>query len=574
MTVFTGIIRLENKKLAPDEVENFKHSALRSLNIPRFSNQFITDHFCSFQFDISAFKYQFLTNETGDLTVLAGQPILSDNGPSHIEKDFSLISDNKQNLPSLLKSSRGTFSGLVHEITNSRTTLFTDKVGIRPIFYLIKADCLFYSSNFSVLKDYFYEDLTLSEIGIKEYLTLGYSLQDRTTFKEIKRLQGGEFLSIDKKIEHQKYWEWKERELKAPNKDFYTLLFNKFQESVKLRSFEKERCYSFLSGGMDSRIVTSSLIKQGKKLTSFNFQTSHCQDTEFSKMYAREAGIDLRPKLISKEKFFGWSKLIAESISQLEKKHIGQYVWSGDGGAPLGGVYLTQSIVDKFNISDNDGVREFLRFNNKSLATNFFSGKLKVVDEDELIDSITKSLPTYETEKAKRLFHFLLVNNQARALQYHHETIHLHKVELALPFFDAEFISSLFQLPMSEILYHKAYSDWFELFPLFTRKTPWQTYPGHVECPIKNTDKLSHQWQKKSKTFFDRFKEVKSVLDALKNKRVRTLMNRPRIILGTFMHLLNLRDNSYLVAMSTKLNTIVNQSSSQHGNRSVQHERK
>lgn len=560
MSICLGVIPLNNKSINTEQIKDFKSSALRSLDLVRFTSEVIQNEISIFQYDVKVFDCQFLHQASGDIAVLNGQPLLASNGPTEVEKDLTLLIQNKSSLVNLLTQSRGSFSGVCFDKQRSNAYLFTDKVGIRPIFYLMRSDALFFSSNFAVLKDYFYDDLTVCPDGVKEYLTLGYSFQDRTAFNEIKRLEGGQLLSVSSSVSLSQYWDWSCHEHLNFGDDNYKKLFDIFQQSVELRLFDNKQCYSFLSGGMDSRVVTSSLVAQGKELTSFNFQTSHCQDTEYSKMYAEKAGIKLKSKIVPKNDFFGWSRLIAKFIAEEEQQHIGQYVWSGDGGAPLGGVYLSEEVLYEFEQTEEAGVEKFLNFNNKMLPHNFFAGELQVKQNDELIKSFTKSLKVFEIEKTKSLFHFLLVNNQARALQYHHETIHHHKVELALPFFDAEFISHIFQLPMSEILYHRGYTKWFYLFPEFTRQTPWQTYPDHQECPIKYSDNLAYQWKIKQKNIFARNADLKATWQSINNIYTKKVVNRRLILFKMLLHLLGMKDSSYIVPLSTKLKNLLNPS--------------
>jgi asparagine synthase (glutamine-hydrolysing) len=36
--------------------------------------------------------------------------------------------------------------------------------------------------------------------------------------------------------------------------------------------------------------------------------------------------------------------------------------------------------------------------------------------------------------------------------------------------------------------------DWFERLPAIARHTPWQTYPGHVPCPLQDSNSFDYQW--------------------------------------------------------------------------------
>src|SRR5439155_1266079 len=43
--------------------------------------------------------------------------------------------------------------------------------------------------------------------------------------------------------------------------------------------------------------------------------------------------------------------------------------------------------------------------------------------------------------------------------------------------------------------YHQFYVKWLDLFPAAVTSVPWQSYPGHVPCPLPIPPGLHYQWQ-------------------------------------------------------------------------------
>ena len=76
----------------------------------------------------------------------------------------------------------------------------------------------------------------------------------------------------------------------------------------------------------------------------------------------------------------------------------------------------------------------------------------------------------------------------------HFENIDQHRLEFQLPFFDAQFVSSVLQTPLDWCLRHKFYVRWLSQFPRTVTEVPWQAYPGHEPCPLPVPAQLGYQW--------------------------------------------------------------------------------
>jgi hypothetical protein len=88
-------------------------------------------------------------------------------------------------------------------------------------------------------------------------------------------------------------------------------------------------------------------------------------------------------------------------------------------------------------------------------------------------------------------------NDQRRHLAAHFEDIDLHRMEFHLPFFDGQFLELIMSVPVDACLGHRFYMSWLSGFPDLVRSTPWQTYPGHVPCPLPIPAELRYQWDQR-----------------------------------------------------------------------------
>ena len=205
----------------------------------------------------------------------------------------------------------------------------------------------------SILKELSFVDLTLNDTNTAVYMGLGFCLGNTTPYKYINRVEAGEIITMT--ASHDKvlvipeiYWSYRsdvnfsKTTTDADIKELYDL----FDEAVALRSEPEQEAISFLSGGMDSRVITAMVNKHSINQTTYNYSTEKSQDQIFARDYAKNAALIHNEQALRKFSNSNWSMLIAESIlnSKLAlSKETYKPVWSGDGGSVCFGlVYITK----------------------------------------------------------------------------------------------------------------------------------------------------------------------------------------------------------------------------------------
>jgi hypothetical protein len=94
-------------------------------------------------------------------------------------------------------------------------------------------------------------------------------------------------------------------------------------------------------------------------------------------------------------------------------------------------------------------------------------------------------------------------------------------------------------------------------FPSVMVSTPWQTYPGHVACPLPLPQGLSYQWARKpgKKTWLARGSLArKTALALLGSGAAIDLVDRGTLSLAVVAHGLGLRDTSHLLRAYLAIN--------------------
>lgn len=170
--------------------------------------------------------------------------------------------------------------------------LFTDQVGIKPVYYSLIDGDIISSSNIKLLLDYFGKTVVDKE-GICELLGIGPSRSlGKTIYKNISVVKPGSYIKYDGKV--------------CKEIEYYKLMPKKLSQSfeetkIKFRKMFEESCFnqmnkfsigSLLSGGLDSTIVTYEALKHCDNLNTYSidyednnkdyksnsFETSNDQD--------------------------------------------------------------------------------------------------------------------------------------------------------------------------------------------------------------------------------------------------------------------------------------------------------
>lgn len=562
MTIFAGIIGLNGHKVSDEESDKFKlifKKCCSSEIIFEKKNK----NGLMLSYDIDALHGPSYIDDSQQTSIIAGDPLIR----TSIEQ--SLIDDVEQikfaglaeNLPETLCKAKGAFSGVSWNEKNASTHIFTDKLGIRPVFYYQKGDVFIYSSLMSIFEQLSDLDLSIDYQGMIEHLEFG-CLSDRTVHQYIKRLNCAEILQISNcSVNKSSYWDWNEINLKKDfNQSDVDDLFDSFESAIKLRLANNKNAIAFLSGGLDSRVIASIVKKHTAELYTFNFASQRSQDNEFARLFAAEAKLKHNEKLFSSLAYPNWSKLMSDVVSENDSEFNEpidkNVIWSGDGGSVgVGYVYINEEMQTALkNNNKKSAALNFLKTTKSAFPIGFLKKEYRNSTENMLINSVVDELESNPDDPAKAMYCFLMNNDQKRHLEVHFETICDHKVELHLPFFDSEFLSKIYAIPSQEMLYHALYMKWFEHFPTNAKKTPWQTYPGHVPCPVKSTSELSYQWDQKKNDDLERRKEDFSYYLSIKNHSlISSYFDNKKLLLAMLLHRFGFKSYGYLINYFKKM---------------------
>ncbi|MBS5083429.1 MAG: asparagine synthase (glutamine-hydrolyzing) [Clostridiales bacterium] len=176
-----------------------------------------------------------------------------------------------------IKKLNGIFAIAIWDGNEECLYLFRDRLGVKPFFYTMAGETLVFSSEIKGLFEYPQIKPVLDRDGLCEIFALGPAkTYGKGVFKNVMEVLPGQFIRFAKHTWEQKpYWEL----VSKPHEDSYEETVEKtswlLEDSVKKQMLSDIPISTFLSGGVDSSLVTAicakELKKQGKVLNTFSF---------------------------------------------------------------------------------------------------------------------------------------------------------------------------------------------------------------------------------------------------------------------------------------------------------------
>ena len=176
-----------------------------------------------------------------------------------------------------IKKLNGIFAIALWDSFPGQIYLFRDRLGVKPLFYTIKDHTLVFASEIKGLFAYPGVNPVLDHDGLCEIFALGPAKSyGKGVFKDILEVLPGHCLTYGKNAcTTEAYWKLESR----PHEDSMEQTIEKtawlLEDAVKMQMLSDIPISTFLSGGIDSSLVTAicakELKKQGKILNTFSF---------------------------------------------------------------------------------------------------------------------------------------------------------------------------------------------------------------------------------------------------------------------------------------------------------------
>lgn len=555
MSIFAGIV---HRREESSDHSKEKHVALRRA-LSRASDKLIHAHELPGAFVVTAelpsgSSSCGVIRDPAGITVVAGIPYLGAGLRQDRSKLHAALGSGRAEA---LRAARGVFCAAYISADGRQIRLVSDKLGVRPIYYWNGPEFLVFATALRILEVLDFVPCEMDLLGSSECVAFGFPLADRTPYRDISCIREAEIISIDSgAIAKQTYFRWDQLQ-QIEKVDAPSRAMELFRDALSLRCAGQSNQVSFLSGGMDSRSIVACLRSLGTNVSALNFSPPSSQDESFSRLFAEAANCDFINLQIPYDGRTNWSITMSQALQTNAHLFVGanveRLVWAGDGGSvSVGSVYLNQTMIDLMREGEViTAIETFLKDNRIGIPRKLLGVESREVLRLFPITSVERELQRIRCDDPGRALHlFLMFNDQRRHLFGHFESIDVHGVEFHLPFFDSQFLEFVFSLPIDYRLRHTFYQDFFDLLPDSAQSVPWQTYPGHVPCPVPVQTQLSYQWAERSA---QTTRNVAQAFTLLFQGRVPSPpISNVGLALAAFLHLLNLRDcSSALRALET-----------------------
>lgn len=252
----------------------------------------------------------------------------------------------------------GMFAIVIYDTKENALHFFRDRLGVKPLYYFFeKGNFCFGSELKSLLQCATVKQaLTINKNSVYTFLNAGYIPGPHTVYEQIKKFPSGSYGVLKNgELVIEPFWKPEEK-ITADTITDFALAKNQLNElltdSVRLRMISDVPFGTFLSGGIDSSMVTALAQKIAAKPVrtfSIGFKEAKHNESEFARAVANHLktehheftvtetdALNLVEQMLTAydEPYADSSGIPTMLVSKLARQHV-TMVLSGDGGDEL-----------------------------------------------------------------------------------------------------------------------------------------------------------------------------------------------------------------------------------------------
>ena len=161
----------------------------------------------------------------------------------------------------------GIFAFAIYDEEKRRVVLARDAMGVKPLFYSIKNNTFIFGSEIKSLFKHPYVEPVVDKDGLTELFALGPAVIPGTTvYKDINEVKPGEYLIVDEfGLKKDMYWELKAEEFNENEEEAIEHVRELLTDAIKRQLVGDVPLCTFLSGGLDSSVISAIAAEEYKK---------------------------------------------------------------------------------------------------------------------------------------------------------------------------------------------------------------------------------------------------------------------------------------------------------------------
>lgn len=267
--------------------------------------------------------------------------------------------------PGFVTKLRGMFAIALYDQREQQLVLARDRAGKKPLYYAqLPKGIVFGSEAKSILANPHVKPMVNLK-AIDTFLAYAYVPHPMSAFDGIKKLPPAHYLTFkDGKIEIARYWQLDYAEKSVSRQQVLVELPEILQDAVNVRMISERPLGAFLSGGVDSSLVTALMTRATShkvKTYSIGFDDPRYDERKWSQKVASHLGtehtelivqpdvVDVVHKLTDffDEPFADSSAIPSYYVAKMAREHV-VVVLNGDGGDESFGGYPRYALTSAF----------------------------------------------------------------------------------------------------------------------------------------------------------------------------------------------------------------------------------
>ena len=220
----------------------------------------------------------------------------------------------EQHGPDCVKLFRGMFAFAIWDSEHRTLFCARDRLGIKPLYYFWDGRVFAFASEIKALLEHPAISTGFEEQLLPELLAFGYVSEERTLFRNIRKLMPGHHLVLDLRAERpepriRQYWDVP---VESEQEDFDEAGWiaetrRRLEETVQMRLMSDVPLGMFLSGGVDSSAIAALIRRMTKgpvKTFAVGYREAQFSELSYAAQVAASIGTDHHEVVVGMDDFF------------------------------------------------------------------------------------------------------------------------------------------------------------------------------------------------------------------------------------------------------------------------------
>jgi asparagine synthase (glutamine-hydrolysing) len=219
--------------------------------------------------------------------------------------------------PACLEHLAGMFAFAIWDAREERLFAARDRLGIKPLYYYWDGSTAILASELRAILASPLVSRQVNVSAVRDFLVYGYVPDPRSILKNVYKLRAGHHLSVaGRELRVTRYWDVDfGGEIQRSEADWQDRILGSIDRAVREQLVSDVPLGAFLSGGVDSSTVVSSMVASGvEKPNVFcvGFEEARFSEIPHARRVADALGVDLVEKIVTAESLDRDLEMLAE----------------------------------------------------------------------------------------------------------------------------------------------------------------------------------------------------------------------------------------------------------------------